>query len=110
MPLIAEALSRRDAADWLAELEARRIPCGPVNTIPQVFDDPQVRARGLRFDLPHPLAGTVPQVKTPIKFSESEMVYEKAPPGLGEHTDEVLAELGYSTDQIAALHSKKIVE
>ena len=108
--LIREVLKTRQATEWLAELEARRIPCGPVNTIAEVFDHPQLEARGLRFDLPHPLAGSVPQVATPIKFSDSEMVYETAPPGLGAHSDEILAELGYTAEEVAALHSKKIVE
>ena len=108
--LIREALKAKGAAHWLADFEARRIPCGPVSTIAEVFDHPQLEARGLRFDLPHPLAGSVPQVRTPIKFSDSEMVYETPPPGLGEHTDEVLAELGYTPDEVAELHSRKIVE
>ena len=110
VPVIQEALMAKKAAVWIEELEARRIPCGPVNTISEVFDHPQLEARGLRFDLPHPAAGSVPQVATPIKFSDSEMVYEKAPPGLGAHSDEILVELGYTAEEVAALHSKKIVE
>ena len=68
------------------------MPCGPINTLDQVFADPQVAARGMKLDLPHPLAGTVPQVGNPLQFSATPIAYDRAPPLLGEHTAAVLRE------------------
>jgi crotonobetainyl-CoA:carnitine CoA-transferase CaiB-like acyl-CoA transferase len=90
--LIRGVTTGRDTAGWIAAMEAAGVPCGPINTLDKVFDDPQVRARGLRIELPHPVAGTVPLVANPIRMSASPVSYRRAPPGLGEHTGEVLAE------------------
>ena len=95
---------------WLEALEAAQIPCAPINAIDQVFDDPQIRARGMRAELPHPLAGTVPTVKTPLNFSATPAGAETAPPLLGEHTEETLGRLlGMSADEIAALRESGVV-
>jgi crotonobetainyl-CoA:carnitine CoA-transferase CaiB-like acyl-CoA transferase len=93
-PLIAEILLERDAADWTARFEAAGVPCGPINTVPQVFAEEQVRHRGMLVDVPHPLAGTLPQVVSPLRFAEAPLAFERAPPLLGEHTAEILRELG----------------
>lgn len=77
----------------VAGLEAAGVPCGPINTIDQVFADPQVRAREMRIDLPDPVAGTVPLVANPLRLSASPVRYDSAPPALGAHTHEVLAGL-----------------
>jgi crotonobetainyl-CoA:carnitine CoA-transferase CaiB-like acyl-CoA transferase len=92
--LISEILRERDTADWVVRLEAAGVPCGPINTVPQVFADAQVRHRGMLVDIPHPLAGTVAQVVSPMRFSEAPLVFERAPPLLGEHTADILRELG----------------
>jgi crotonobetainyl-CoA:carnitine CoA-transferase CaiB-like acyl-CoA transferase len=92
--LIAELLRQRDTADWVARLEAAGVPCGPINTVPQVFEEEQVRHRGMLRDIAHPLAGTVPQVVSPMRFTEAPLSFERAPPLLGEHTAEILRELG----------------
>jgi crotonobetainyl-CoA:carnitine CoA-transferase CaiB-like acyl-CoA transferase len=93
-PLIAEILLTRDTADWIARLEAAGVPCGPINTVPQVFEEEQVRHRGMLADIAHPLAGTVPQVVSPMRFTDAPLEFERAPPLLGEHTAEILRELG----------------
>ncbi len=95
---------------WLEALEQAEIPCAPINTIDQVFDDPQVRARGMRVELPHPLAGTVPSVATPLRFSATPAGAKTAPPLLGEHTEETLGQLlGMTADEIAALRDGGVV-
>jgi len=92
--LIAELLRSKDTATWVNALEARGVPCGPINTVPQVLEDEQVRHRGMRVDIPHPLSGTVPQVVSPMRFADAPLSYERAPPLLGQHTAEILRELG----------------
>jgi len=92
---------RRD--DWIAKLEAVGVPCGPINDIAQAFAHPQAQARQLRRDLPHPAGGMAPVTASPLRFSASPVVYRRAPPLLGEHTEEVLRDvLGKSADAIAA--------
>ncbi len=92
VPLLRQATVMRTSADWIAALETAGVPCGPVNHIDEVFADPQVKARGLHIDLPHPLAGHVPLVANPIRLSASPVVYQRPPPLLGEHTQEVLTQ------------------
>jgi crotonobetainyl-CoA:carnitine CoA-transferase CaiB-like acyl-CoA transferase len=92
--LITEILRERDTADWIARLDTAGVPCGPINTVPQVFEEEQVRYRGMLVDIAHPLAGTVPQVVSPMRFAEAPLAFERAPPLLGQHTAEILRELG----------------
>jgi crotonobetainyl-CoA:carnitine CoA-transferase CaiB-like acyl-CoA transferase len=99
----------RPVAFWTRELEAAGVPCGPINDIAQALADPQVAARGLRIDLPHPLADVVPLVANPIKFSATPPAYDRAPPTLGQHTDEVLGELGVAPAEIERLRSRGVV-
>ena len=90
VPLIRQLTVFKTTAEWVAQLEAVGVPCGPINDLAQVFADPQVRARGLAMHLPHALAGLVPQVASPIRLSETPVEYRNAPPLLGEHTQQVL--------------------
>ncbi|PXW96573.1 crotonobetainyl-CoA:carnitine CoA-transferase CaiB-like acyl-CoA transferase [Sphaerotilus hippei] len=92
IPLLRQATVMRTTAQWIEALDSAAVPCGPINRLDAVFDDPQVRARGLRMELPHPVAGQVPLVANPIRLSASPVDYRRAPPLLGQHTDEVLAE------------------
>jgi crotonobetainyl-CoA:carnitine CoA-transferase CaiB-like acyl-CoA transferase len=81
----------RSTRDWIALLEKYDVPCGPINTVRDVFDDPQVHARGMQIAMQHPLAGEVPLVASPIRLSDTPVSYRHSPPQLGQHTDEVLA-------------------
>ena len=92
VPLLRQATVMRTSTDWIAALEAAGVPCGPINRIDEVFADPQVVARGLQIALPHALAGSVPLVANPIRLSGSPVAYQRPPPLLGEHTEEVLAQ------------------
>ena len=108
--MIAGRLRERPAREWLALLEPSGVPCGPINDLAQVFDDPQVRHRGMRVKAPHPAAGEVSMVANPIKFSATPIRHDRAPPLLGEHTGEVLREvLGMRDGDIAALRARGIV-
>ncbi|TKB43275.1 CaiB/BaiF CoA transferase family protein [Thalassotalea mangrovi] len=73
---------------WLEHLSAAHVPCGPINTLDKVFDNPQLKHRHIQFELEHPIYGTIPQVGNPVKFSKSKIEYNLAPPGVGEHSDE----------------------
>ena len=97
-------------AHWVAALERVGVPAGPINSLDAVFDDPQVLARAMQIDLPHPVAGTVSLVASPLNLSESPVTYRCAPPLLGEHTREVLARrLSMPDAQIDDLHAKGII-
>ncbi len=74
------------------------MPCGPINTVPMVFADAQVRHRQMLRDLPHPLSGKVPSVVSPMRFERAALSFDRAPPVLGEHTQDILAALGLSTE------------
>ena len=100
----------RPTADWVSRLERAQVPCGPINALDAVFADPQVRARELRLELPHPVAGQVPQVASPLRLSATPVAYRNAPPTLGADTRVVLEEvLGMGAAEIDALAAKGIV-
>ena len=107
-----EAVTRtRGTAAWMEALEAAGVPCAPVNTLDQVFADPQVQARGMQIRMPHPVAGEdVRLVGSPIRLSGTPVSYRRAPPTLGQHTDEVLAEvLGLGEDERNALREEGVI-
>lgn len=92
--LLIEALSTRTIDEWVTAFSAAGVPSGPINTVGRVFDEPQVQHREMLRDIPHPLAGTLKQVVSPLNFANAPLAFEKAPPLLGEHTEEVLKTLG----------------
>jgi crotonobetainyl-CoA:carnitine CoA-transferase CaiB-like acyl-CoA transferase len=110
VPLLADMVGLKGKHEWLAALEAAGVPCGPINDLGEVFDDPQVIARRMRIDLPHPTGGDVKLVASPIKMSLTPVEARVHPPMLGEHTACVLAELlGFDDERIAALREAKVV-
>jgi crotonobetainyl-CoA:carnitine CoA-transferase CaiB-like acyl-CoA transferase len=99
-------MARKTTQQWLVGLASAKVPCSPVNNIKQVFENEQVQARGMRIEMDHPKAGSgkVPLIGNPLKMSATPPQYRQAPPVLGEHTDEVLAEvLGLDEAEISAL-------
>jgi crotonobetainyl-CoA:carnitine CoA-transferase CaiB-like acyl-CoA transferase len=109
MPLIAGIFADWQRADLVAAMERAGVPCGPINSIPEVFEDPQIKHRGMQIELPHPTAGRVALVGSPLKFAEAQTSYRRPPPMLGQHSDEVLRELGFADDQIATLRKEGVV-
>ena len=94
-PLLAEILASQDRDHWVSGCARAGVPCGPINTVPEVFDDPQVRHREMLIHLAHAAAGSVPQVASPMRFKGAPITYDRPPPLLGEHTEEILHELGW---------------
>ena len=110
VPLLAEMVKTKTKQQWIDALEAAGVPCGPINNLDEVFENPQVQARGMRVDLPHPTGATVKLVGSPMKMSATPPAYDMPPPLLGQHTEEVLGELlGKSDDEIAALRQRGIL-
>ncbi len=109
VPRLASLMKTRPRATWLAALEAAKVPCGAINNLQEVFDDPQVLAREMVVPMRHPLTDTLRLVASPMKLSATPVTYRQAPPLLGQHTDEVLAEFGLRPDQVAQLRAQGIV-
>ena len=109
IPLLAAMVKKKTKNAWISELEAANVPCGPINTLKDTFENEQVVARKMRFDLPHSTAGSVPMVRNPIQYSATQLEYHMPPPLLGQHTRDVLGKLGYSAAQIEQLASQGIL-
>jgi crotonobetainyl-CoA:carnitine CoA-transferase CaiB-like acyl-CoA transferase len=102
--LLDLVFAKRTKKEWVDLLDAAGVPNGPINDIAQVFAEPQVKARGVRIEVDHPVAGKLPMVASPMRFSETALEHKAPPPLLGEHTDAVLRELlGKSAEEIARL-------
>ena len=103
VPQIGAVLRTRPRNEWLSRLEAARVPCGAINNLAETFADPQVQARNMTVEMPHPLTGNLRLVASPLKMSVTPVAYRRAPPLLGEHTQELLREAGCNDDEIQAL-------
>jgi len=108
--VLGEVFRQRTTAEWIDLLEKAGVPNGPINDIAQVYEEPQVKARGIRVEMDHPVAGKLPTVASPMRFSATPVEYRRAPPVLGQHTDEVLRELLGKTDaQLKELRAAKVI-
>jgi crotonobetainyl-CoA:carnitine CoA-transferase CaiB-like acyl-CoA transferase len=109
IPTIQAIMKERSSRDWIERLDAANVPCGPINNYKEVFENPQVRHRGLKIEMPHPLSGSISGVASPMRFSKTPVEYGAPPPLLGQHTREVLAGvLGMSEAELDRLAARKI--
>jgi crotonobetainyl-CoA:carnitine CoA-transferase CaiB-like acyl-CoA transferase len=102
----AALFGTRPRAEWLATLVAAGVPCGPINTIREVFDDPQVQALGIVDEIEHPTVGRLRLLRSPMTLDGAPIGVRRPPPTLGEHSREILSELGYSEEEVGRLTAK----
>lgn len=109
IPLIAQIFLQKPASEWLNLLQAAQIPAGSINTLDRVFNDPQTIALEIVKEIQHPTVGSLKLVRSPLHFSATPTAINRHPPLLGEHTSEILAELGYSQTEIAEFQAANII-
>jgi formyl-CoA transferase len=110
VPIVQEIVRQRPRGDWIEALEAAGVPCGPINNMQEVFENPQVRHRGMRVDIPHPAGVACPTVASPMRFSATPVTYDVPPPLLGQHTREILGEvLGLGAAELEALAAQRVI-
>jgi len=109
LPLVADAMASRTSAQWVELLDAAGVPVGPIQTVDEVVTDPQVLARGMVGEVEHPTAGTLRTIGCPVRLTATPPQVRTAPPTLGQHTDDVLAELGLDQTRIDDLRARGAV-
>jgi len=109
LPLVADAMASRTSAQWVEVLDAAEVPVGPIQTVDEVVTDPQVLARGMVGEVEHPTAGTLRTIGCPVRLTATPPQVRTAPPLLGQHTDDVLAELGVDAERLTALRASGAV-
>ena len=109
VPLLQEEFLKKEVHSWVQQLEEGGVPCGPINELSDVFADPHVLSRGMVLEIPHPTLGQVKQTGVPIKFSRTHGSVDRHPPLLGEHTREILLQLGYSEDETNRLGEDDVI-
>ncbi len=110
VPLLEQVMRTRTTAEWVAALDASGVPVGPIQTVDEALRDPQVLARNMVSELVHPTAGPMKVVGCPVRLTRTPPSVRTAPPLLGQETDEILGELGFSTDRIRTLHTSGAVQ
>jgi crotonobetainyl-CoA:carnitine CoA-transferase CaiB-like acyl-CoA transferase len=109
MPIVRDIIKQRPVEEWLNVLRQGGVPAGRINSIDEALDDAHLRERGMIVQLEHPLLGMVRSIATPVHMSETPLQYFRHPPQLGEHTDEVISELGFDTTQLMQLRSGEVI-
>ena len=109
LPIVRGIIKEKPCDQWLDELRRAGVPCGRINTTAEALGDPHVLERGMIIELEHPALGIVKSLATPLHLSATPLVYRRHPPRLGEHSDEVALELGYSPAQVAALRAESVL-
>ena len=107
--MLQEIFLTRPVAEWVEDLQAANVPCGPINDLADVFADPQVLARNMYLEMPHPTLGSIKQTGLPIKFSLTPGGLDRHPPLLGEHNQEILQSLGYSDADVQSLKEQSVI-
>ena len=110
LPAVRAIIREQTSDQWLTELRAAGVPCGRINSVAEALSDPHIIERGMIVELEHPALGLVKSLATPVHLADTPLVYHRHPPRLGEHSDEVAAELGYSADEVAALRADGVVQ
>lgn len=108
-PLLCAEFAKHDRNTIVDALERAGVPCGPINSIPEVFEEPQVKHREMVVEVRHPLSGTVPLIASPMRFTHAPLTHDRPPPLLGEHTVEILHEIGYDEAKIGELRHGEII-
>ena len=108
VPFLQEIFLTRPSAAWVEDLQEVNVPCGPINDLADVFSDPQLLHREMYLEMAHPTLGSIKQTGIPIKFSRTPGGLDRPPPLLGEHNDEILAELGHTKDDIRRLAEQSV--
>lgn len=109
MPIMRDIIKEKTTAEWLSELRSVGVPCGRINTVKEALSDPHVIERGMIIELDHPALGIVKSLATPVHLSDTPLTYYRHPPTLGEHTDEVIAELGYDKQTITRMRNEGVI-
>ncbi len=110
IPLLEQMTRKKSKSEWIKLFEQANVPCGPTNNFKEVFENEQVKHRGVQIDVPHPTVGTMKLVASPMRLSKTPTEVRMAPPMLGQHTEEILHErLKLDAKAIEALRSKEII-